>query len=163
MTQGWDCLKGWSALVCTRPQAVKWLRAQIAINQEVLVAVCGPELGLPGGLVNLWGQAVQQAKVSNTVVAAVDPGCLRSAEQLGMAAYQANLQVALYSCCCGLNIVASRMGKFYVPHLSPPPPPPPHTRTSVCERERSVPSTSHVYGELCVFIFRLSNMAGSLC
>lgn len=65
---------------------------QVAIDQEVLVTVCSKAMGPPRGLLSLWGQAVQQAGVSNAIVAALDPDCLQIAEHLRMPAFQPNLQ-----------------------------------------------------------------------
>lgn len=67
---------------------------QVAIDQEVLVTVCSKDTGPPSGLLSLWGQAVQQAGVGNAIVAALDPECLRIAEQLRMPAFQPNLQAS---------------------------------------------------------------------
>lgn len=67
---------------------------QVAIDQEVLVTVCGKDMGPPSGLLSLWGQAVQQAGIGNAIVAALEPDCLHVAEQLRMPAFQPNLQVS---------------------------------------------------------------------
>ena len=69
------------------------LPSQVAIHQEVLVAVCGADGALANGIITVWGQAVRQAKISNVVIAALEPNCQRAAEALGMPAFQAGLQV----------------------------------------------------------------------
>lgn len=68
---------------------------QVAVDDEVLVAVCGGDTALASSLLNGWGQSVQQAKISNAVVAVLEPQCLRAAENLGLPAFQARLQVKL--------------------------------------------------------------------
>ncbi|KAK9826526.1 hypothetical protein WJX74_000302 [Apatococcus lobatus] len=91
----------------SNPKLAGLLR-KVAIDQEVLVAICTKEMGPPGGMLSLWGQAVQQAGIDNAIVAALDPDCLRVAEHLRMPAFQPSLQGGAFGATAKFQALSQR-------------------------------------------------------
>lgn len=45
---------------------------QIAINKELMVAICNSNLAQPGGALEIWSRNINRANISNAMVVALD-------------------------------------------------------------------------------------------
>lgn len=79
-------LHGSAGLLCF------FLPAQVAVNNEVMVAISNENYARPGGMLDLWMDGVRRSNVSNALVIALDDATKQHVESQGFIAYQMSLQ-----------------------------------------------------------------------
>lgn len=69
--------------------------AQVAIGNEVMVAISNKNYAMPGGMLTTWVENVKRAGVKNAMVVALDDHTKRSVDAQGIVAHQMHLEVSL--------------------------------------------------------------------
>ncbi len=67
--------------------------AQVAIDNEVMVAISNSNYAMPGGMLDTWMDGVKRANVTNAMVIALDRETKDHAESMGVPAHLMTLQV----------------------------------------------------------------------
>lgn len=80
---------------------------QVAINNEVMVAISNLNYAMPGGMLTTWAEGVKRAGVKNAMVVALDDQAKLMAEQQGLTGFQMQLEVNKASCCIGVAVAMS--------------------------------------------------------
>ena len=83
---------------------------QVAINNEVMVAISNLNYAMPGGMLTTWIEGIKRAGVKNAMVVALDDHTKRMAEEHGLTAHEMHLEVGtdhstvfrycIYHYCC---------------------------------------------------------------
>ena len=74
---------------------------QVAIDNEVMVAISNLNYAMPGGMLMTWAECIKRAGVKNAMVVALDDHTKRFAEEQGVTAHEMHLQVK--QCCATLG------------------------------------------------------------
>lgn len=61
---------------------------QVAINNEVMIAICDMNYAMPNGMLSTWIESVISAGVKNAMVIALDAHTKARAEAQGLAAFE---------------------------------------------------------------------------
>lgn len=67
---------------------------QVAINNEVMIAISDMNYAMPNGMLTTWIESVKLAGVENAMVVALDAHTKARAEALGLAAFEMHLTVS---------------------------------------------------------------------
>ena len=68
--------------------------SQVAINNEVMVAICNRNYAMPGGMLTTWMENVKRAGVQNAMVVALDADTKKHVEAQGIVAHEMHLEVS---------------------------------------------------------------------
>ncbi len=68
---------------------------QVAIDNEVMVAISNSNYAMPGGMLDTWMEGVKRANVTNAMVIALDRETKDHAESMGVPAHLMILQVRI--------------------------------------------------------------------
>ena len=66
---------------------------QVAIKNEVMVAISNLNYAMPGGMLTTWIEGIKRAGVKNAMVVALDDHTKRMAEEHGLTAHEMHLEV----------------------------------------------------------------------
>ena len=78
--------------------------AQVAKNNEVMLAISNKNYAMPGGMLDTWMESVKRANVTNAMVVALDLETKKHAESMGIPAHFMTLQASLnLSCLMEIN------------------------------------------------------------
>lgn len=66
---------------------------QVAVDNEVMVAICNLDYAMPGGMLATWVESIKRAGVKNAMVVALDDYTKQYAEEQGVPAHEMHLQV----------------------------------------------------------------------
>ena len=69
------------------------MHKQVAIDNEVMLAISNSNYATPGGMLETWMDGVKRANVTNAMVIALDRETKDHAENMGVSAHLMTLQV----------------------------------------------------------------------
>ena len=69
------------------------MHGQVAIDDEVMLAISNSNYAMPGGMLDTWMDGVKRANVTNAMVIALDRDTKDHAESMGVPAHLMTLQV----------------------------------------------------------------------
>ena len=73
--------------------------AQVAKNNEVMLAISNKNYAMPGGMLDTWMESVKRANVTNAMVVALDLETKKHAESMGIPAHFMTLQASVNLSC----------------------------------------------------------------
>ena len=83
----------WFISCFSRRLLVRYGVLQVAINNEVMVAISNMNYAMPGGMLTTWIEGIKRAGVKNAMVVALDAQAKRLAEEHGVTAHEMHLEV----------------------------------------------------------------------
>ena len=75
------------------------VEAQVAKNNEVMLAISNKNYAMPGGMLDTWMESVKRANVTNAMIVALDSETKKHAESMGIPAHFMTLQASINSSC----------------------------------------------------------------
>jgi hypothetical protein len=102
--------------------AVDFATLQVAKNSEVMVAISNANYARPGGMLDVWMDSLKRANVTNALVIALDDETQKHAEEMGLTAFQINLQVwkaaqNCTSCITMSSLQSDSLERGMMPHV----------------------------------------------